>query len=116
DVLLVASGTATLQAAVVGTPMVLTYRTAGLTYWLARLLVRIPWIGLANIVAGRTIVPELIQRDATPERLSAEVARLLTDPQAASAMRTELRGVRDALGTPGASRRAAEVVLAECGA
>jgi len=116
DVLLVASGTATLQAAVVGTPMVLTYRTAGLTYWLARLLVRIPWIGLANIVAGRTIVRELIQRDATPERLSAEVARLLTDPQAASAMRTELRGVRDALGTPGASRRAAEVVLAECGA
>jgi len=111
----VASGTATLQAAVVGTPMVLTYRTAGLTYWLARLLVRIPWIGLANIVAGRTIVPELIQHNATPEQMSAEVARLLSDPRAANVMRTDLRAVRDALGTPGASRRAAEVVLAECG-
>ncbi len=114
DVLLVASGTATLQAAVVGTPMVLTYRAPWLTYWLARLLIRIDWIGLANIVAGRSIVPELIQQDATAERLSQEASRLLTDQQAARAMRVELLKVREALGSPGASRRAAAAVLAEC--
>lgn len=114
DVLLVASGTATLQAAVVGTPMVLTYRAPWLTYWLARWLIRIQWIGLVNIVAGRSIVPELIQQDATPERMSAEVSRLLVDGQAAHRMRTELRRVRDTLGSPGASRRTAALVLAEC--
>ncbi len=114
DVLLVASGTATLQAAVVGTPMILTYRAPWLTYWLARLLIRIDWIGLANIVAGRSIVPELIQEGATAERLSQEASRLLTDHQAAQTMRTELRKVREALGSPGASRRAAAAVLAEC--
>jgi lipid-A-disaccharide synthase len=114
DVLLVASGTATLQAAVVGTPMVLTYRVPWLTYWLGRLLIRIKWIGLANIVAGRSIVPELIQQDATAERLSREASRLLTDRQAAGGMRAELRKVREALGSPGASRRAAAAVLAEC--
>lgn len=116
DVLLVASGTATLQAAVVGTPMVLAYRTSWLTYWLARWLIRIPWIGLVNIVASRSIVPELIQMDATPERMSEEVARLLADGPAARQMRAELRTVREALGSPGASLRAAAVVLAECGA
>lgn len=114
DVLLVASGTATLQAAVVGTPMVLVYRTSWLTYRLARWLIRIPWIGLVNIVAGRSIMPELIQQEATPERMSTEVSLLLTDGQAASRMRMELRKVREALGSPGASRRAAAVVLAEC--
>jgi lipid-A-disaccharide synthase len=114
DVLLVASGTATLQAAVVGTPMVLTYRAPWLTYWLARWLIRINWIGLANIVAGRSIVPELIQHDATAERLSREASRLLGDHRAAQAMRAELRKVREMLGAPGASRRAAGVVLTEC--
>lgn len=114
DVLLVASGTATLQAAVVGTPMVLVYRVPWLTYWLARWLIRIPWIGLVNIVAGRSIVPELIQQDATSERMSLEVSRLLADERAAGLMRAELRKVRDALGSPGASRRAAAAVLAEC--
>lgn len=114
DVLLIASGTATLQAAVVGTPMVLTYRAPWLTYWLARWLIRIKWIGLVNIVAGRSVVTELIQQDATPERMSAEASRLLADGQAAGDMRVELRRVREALGSPGASRRAAAVVLAEC--
>lgn len=114
DVLLVASGTATLQAAVVGTPMVLTYRAPWLTYWLARWLIRINWIGLANIVAGRSIVPELIQHDATAERMSQEASRLLTDRQAGQAMRAELRKVREMLGAPGASKRAAGVVLTEC--
>jgi lipid-A-disaccharide synthase len=115
DLLLVASGTATLQAAVIGTPMVITYRVSWLTYWIARLVIRIGWIGLVNIVAGRSIVPEVLQHEATPERLSAEVQRLLTNPEAYQAMVAELRAVRASLGAPGASRRAATHVLAECG-
>jgi lipid-A-disaccharide synthase len=114
DVLLVASGTATLQAAVIGTPMVLVYHTGWLNYWLARWLIRIKWIGLVNIVAGRSVVTELIQQDARPERMGAEASRLLADGRAAGDMRVELRRVREALGSPGASRRAAAVVLAEC--
>ena len=114
DLLLVASGTATLQAAIVGTPMILLYKTTLPTYWIARCLVRVKWIGLVNLVAGRSIVPELIQDEATTERLWQEARRLLTDRQGYNAMKHELRLVRDSLGEPGASRRAAEVMLAEC--
>ncbi|HSF70337.1 MAG TPA: lipid-A-disaccharide synthase [Nitrospira sp.] len=114
DLLLVASGTATLQAAIVGTPMILLYKTTLPTYWIARCLVRVKWIGLVNLVAGRSIVPELIQDEATTERLWQEARRLLSDRQGYNAMKHELRLVRDSLGEPGASRRAAEVMLAEC--
>ncbi|WP_447973298.1 lipid-A-disaccharide synthase [Nitrospira sp. Kam-Ns4a] len=125
DVLLVASGTATLQAAIVGTPMVLAYRVSPLTYWLARWLIRanrtglvarLGCIGLVNIVAGRRIVPELLQGAASGARLREEAARLLDDGAEAEAMRAALRRVRAALGEPGASRRAAALVLEECGA
>ena len=114
DLLLVASGTATLQAAVVGTPMILLYTTTLLTYWLARWLIRVKWIGLVNLVAGRTVVPELIQDEATAERLSEEACRLLNDRQAYNDMKNGLREVRQSLGEPGASFRTAQVVLAEC--
>ncbi len=114
DLLVVASGTATLQAAVIGTPMVLVYRTTLPTYWLARLLIRTKWIGLVNLVAGRTIVPELIQEEANAERLVREVGHLLNDRQAYNQVKDGLREVRHALGEPGASRRAAQVVLQEC--
>jgi lipid-A-disaccharide synthase len=115
DLLVVKSGTSTLQAAVVGTPMILFYRAPSwITYRLARLLIRVPWIGLANLVAGRGIVPELIHDEATPERLVRETERLLADTRAYEDMKAALQSVRQALGTPGASRRAAEAVLAEC--
>ncbi|MCE3223440.1 MAG: lpxB [Nitrospira sp.] len=115
DLLVVKSGTSTLQAAVVGTPMILFYRASSwITYRLARLLIRVPWIGLANLVAGRGIVPELIHDEATPERLVQETERLLTDSRAYQDMQAALLSVRQALGAPGASRRAAEAVLAEC--
>ncbi len=115
DLLVVKSGTSTLQAAVVGTPMILFYRASSwLTHRLARLLILVPWIGLANLVAGRGIVPELIHDEATPERLVQETERLLADPRAYEDMKAALLSVRRALGTPGASRRAAEAVLAEC--
>jgi lipid-A-disaccharide synthase len=114
DVLFIASGTATLQAAVVGTPMVLLYKTSPLTYRLARWLINVKWIGLVNLVAGRSIVPELIQDEATGERLCQEVLRLLRDPSAYNGMKEGLRQVRQSLGEPGATSRAAQVVLAEC--
>jgi len=115
DLLVVKSGTSTLQAAVVGTPMVLFYRAPSwITYQLARRLIRVSWIGLANLVAGREIVPELIHHEATPERLVQETERLLTDARAYEDMKAALSSVREALGRPGASRRAAEAVLAEC--
>lgn len=113
DLLFVASGTATLQAAVIGIPMVILYRVSRLNYWLARMLIRINCIGLVNIVAGERFVTELLQHDATPERLRAEGHKLL-DPRASMEMRARLRAVRESLGAPGASRRAAEAVLAEC--
>ena len=114
EVLFIASGTATLQAAVVGTPMVLLYKTSPLTYRLARWLINVKWIGLVNLVAGRSVVPELIQDEATAERLCQEVLHLLRDPSAYNDMKEGLRQVRQSLGEPGASRRAAQVALSEC--
>jgi lipid-A-disaccharide synthase len=114
DVLLIASGTATLQAAVVGTPMVLLYKTTPVTYRLARWLINVKWIGLVNLVAGRLVVPELIQDEATAERLCQEVLHLLRDPSAYHDMKEGLQQVRQSLGEPGASRRAAQVALSEC--
>ena len=114
DLLFVASGTATLQAAVIGTPMVILYRATWITYWLARMLIRINCIGLVNIVAGDRFVTELIQSDATVEKLRTEGHRLLTDRRAWTDMRDRLRTVRESLGEPGASKRAAALVLAEC--
>lgn len=118
DLVLVASGTATLQAAVVGTPMVLFYRTTPLTFWFAnlvfRFLIRVKWIGLVNLVAGRTVVPELIQSAATGQRLYEEALRILDHRPAYDEMIRELARVRAALGEPGASARAAEAVLTAC--
>ena len=114
DLLLVASGTATLQAAVVGTPMILLYKTTLATYWVARMWIRVKWIGLVNLVAGRTVVPELIQDEATVERLTKEACRLLNNRQVYDEMKNGLRQVRQSLGDPGASFRAAQVVLEEC--
>jgi lipid-A-disaccharide synthase len=118
DLVLVASGTATLQAAVVGTPMVLFYRTTPRTFWFAnvviRFVIRVKWIGLVNLVAGRTVVPELIQSAATGQRLYEEALRILDDRPTYNEMKRDLAKVRAALGEPGASARAAEVVLSAC--
>jgi lipid-A-disaccharide synthase len=111
DALLVASGTATLEAALLGTPMVLCYRVSPLTEATARLLARVQWIGLPNLVAGRAVVPELTQRDVTGARLADEVSRLLDDPVAATAQRAAFKDLRARLGEPGVARRAARAVL-----
>jgi lipid-A-disaccharide synthase len=111
DLLFVASGTATLQATIIGTPMVIVYKVPWLVYLIARVLVRVRSIGLANLIAGRPFIPELIQHEATPVRLAAEARRILDDPAYREAMRAEMARVRSLLGTPGASRRAAAAVL-----
>jgi lipid-A-disaccharide synthase len=111
-VALCASGTATLEVGLLGTPMVMVYRLAGWTYALARLLVRLPNVSLVNLVLGRRVVPELIQGQANPERIAEEAARLLTNAGVRSAMRRDLAEVRARLGEGGASGRAAAEVAA----
>jgi lipid-A-disaccharide synthase len=109
---LCASGTATLEVGLLGTPMIMVYRLATWTYALARLLVRLPNVSLVNLVLGRRVVPELIQGDANPERIAAEAARVLTDAAERGRMRAALAEVRGRLGEGGASRRAAAEVAA----
>ena len=107
----VTSGTATLETACFGTPMIVVYRTSFPTYWIGRALITLKTIALVNIVAGRQIVPELIQGKMTPENLIHEARWILRDAAVAQQMRTELLAVRGKLGTPGASARVAEEVL-----
>ncbi|MEB2283989.1 MAG: lipid-A-disaccharide synthase [Myxococcales bacterium] len=109
DAAIVASGTATLEAALLERPMVIVYRTAALTYALARRLVSVPFIGMPNLIAGRGVVPELIQDDATAERMVAEVERFLDDPAYAAATQRALAEIRPALGGGGAAERAAAI-------
>lgn len=111
-VALCASGTATLEVGLLGTPMVMVYRLAGWTYLLGRILVRLPHVSLVNLVLGRAVVPELIQGNANAERIAAEARRLLTDAGARTAMRAGLGEVRRRLGEGGASGRAAREVAA----
>lgn len=110
QLLLIASGSATLECAIMGTPFLVLYKTSFWTYLLARSLVSIPNIALANVVAGKQVVPEFIQSKATPVRISDEMYEILTDKQRYKVIRDELARVRGKLGEPGASRRAAQVV------
>ena len=104
------SGTTTLEAAVAGCPLVVAYRTSGLTYAIARRLVRIPHIGLVNVVAGRRVAPELIQDAVRPEALASALGPLLdAGSDERSAMERGLREVRDKLGRPGAAGRVARL-------
>jgi len=116
DVLLIASGTATLEAALLGTAMVVCYRVSRLTEMVGRVLTRIPWISLPNIVARRTVVPEILQAEVTGVRLAAEAERLLEDPAAATAQHAAFKDLRERLGQPGVGERAARVILKIAGA
>ena len=107
DFALVASGTATLEAGLIGTPMVIAYRVNRLTAWLARRLLRVPHVGLINIVAGRQVVPELLQEAVSPRALAAMALRVLQDPAEARRIRGELTALRAMMGEGGSSRRAA---------
>ena len=101
DTVIIASGSATLEAGILGCPMVIVYKLNPLTYWMARLLVKIPLVGLVNIVAGEGVVPELIQDQVTDENISAEVLALLRDPEKEQAVRERLLQIKKSLGEPG---------------
>jgi lipid-A-disaccharide synthase len=111
DVVMTTSGTATLEIALLTVPMVITYKLATFTYWLGRWLVNTPFIGLPNIVLGKGIVKELIQHEATPDNLAAEVKRILTDKAYADEMRDNLSQVKKQLGQGGGSKNMAELAL-----
>jgi lipid-A-disaccharide synthase len=111
DIVITASGTATIQATMHERPMVVVYKVSPIEYRLGRPLVRVDTFAMPNLVAGERIVPELIQDDFTPERTAAEAVALLTDASKREEMRAALARVRQQLGTPGATARAAEAVL-----
>ena len=106
------SGTASFEVAITGTPVVVVYRMNALSWALAQRLVRVPFAAMANLTAGRQIVPELLQADCSPERIASEVGRLLDDPARRVQIREDLLGLRERFGAPGAYDRAAERVLA----
>jgi len=111
DAAIVSSGTATVEAALLNTPMVVVYRVSPLTAALAKPLVRTKFFAMVNLIAGRLAVPELIQKDFTGPRAATEILRLLGDPQARSLLRVGLEEVRQRLGPPGAVERAADGIV-----
>jgi lipid-A-disaccharide synthase len=110
---MVASGTATIETALLGCPMIVVYKTSPITYFFGRMLVKVPNIGMVNVVAGRTLCPEFIQGAATPEALAAAMGPLLEDTPERDAMMVGLEGVRQLLGQGGAAERAGDILLQE---
>ena len=109
---LCASGTATLEVGLLGTPMVMLYRLGHWTWLMARMLVRLPYVSLVNLVLGRKVVPELLQKSASPEQIAAEAEQILTDDREREAQLAGLAELRERLGEGGASRRAAREIAA----
>jgi len=111
DAVISVSGTVTLEITLIGTPMVIIYKLSPITYQFARQLVKIPYAGLCNIIAGELIVPELLQDDANPDRIATEIARYLEDQPYSVSVREKLLEVRGSLGDPGAAGRVAGLAL-----
>ncbi|MGZ3537597.1 MAG: lipid-A-disaccharide synthase [Thermodesulfobacteriota bacterium] len=111
ELLIVASGTATLEGAILGKPMVIIYKVSLPSYWIARALIRVDHIGLVNLVAEKEIAPELIQKDVNPRRIADEAFRILRDPILSRKMVESMGEVRQKLGEPGAAQRAAHIVV-----
>jgi len=111
DVVLTASGTATLETALMLTPMVVIYRVRPLTHFFIKRLAKVDYVALANLIARERLVPELLQKEARPDRITAELMRLLNEPESRVKMIEGLRRVREKLGAPGGSQRAARLLL-----
>ena len=111
DVAVVASGTATVEAALLERPMVVVYRVAPLTGFFARFMVSVPHYSMVNLLAGKAVVPELIQSDFTADKVATQVGSLLDRPEAREAMSNELRALKSRLGSGGAIERAADAVV-----
>ena len=112
DVVVTASGTATVQTALHGRPMVIVYRLSPLTYRMVRRFAHVDTVGMVNLIAGETVAPELLQDNLTPDAVADAVLTLLRDPERAEQARVALGKVRERLGSPGASRRAAQAICA----
>jgi lipid-A-disaccharide synthase len=110
ELLITASGTATLEGAILGKPMIIIYKVSLPTYWIGRALIRVDHIGLVNLVAEKEIAPELIQKEVNPRRIADEALRILRDPILSRKMTESMGEVRQKLGEPGASQRAARIV------
>lgn len=110
DFLMIASGSATLEAGILGCPMVIVYKLKAFTYFLARLLIDTEMIGLVNIVAGEKVVPELIQGEASPENIAREAIEHLKNPERLQAVRARLLQIRESLGEPGVMDRVAKSI------
>jgi lipid-A-disaccharide synthase len=111
DLAFVTSGTATLETALMGVPMVVLYRMSRISFLAAQIVVRVPFISLTNLVAQEKIVPELIQKEANPERLSEEARVILMNPAYKETMTRKLKAVRKKFGEPGCSDKTARIVL-----
>ncbi len=109
DLAIVASGTATLETALLGIPMIIVYKISPLSYFIGKLVISVQNIGLVNIIAGKTIVPELIQGEATGERIALEALAILTNDEKKQQIIKELNSIRAKLGNPGAAIRAAKL-------
>jgi len=112
DLLLVASGTSTLEAAILGTPLFIVYRVGGLSWQLGKALVRVPYYGLVNWIAQEKVIPEYMQKQMDPDRLAADCLAFLSDPSKAQVMKKDLARVVESLGPSGALERAADAILA----
>lgn len=115
DAVITVSGTATLEVALVGVPMVIVYKLTSLSYWLGRMLINIPFIGLPNILAGKPIVREFIQHEASPENVAAEIGKILREPEYAANIREELRAVREKIGERDGSAELAKLAAGMLG-
>ena len=111
DAVMTTSGTASLEIALLGVPMLIAYRLSPLTYWLGKQLVKIPFIGLPNIIAGRAVVKELIQHEASAENMALEIERLLNDQNYRADCLKGLQQVKQRLGEGGGSKNMAELAL-----
>jgi len=111
DAVVATSGTVILELAILEVPTVVTYRVSPHTYFLGRLLIHLQWFSLVNLIADRTIIPELLQDEVTPENIAGELALILPEGKERSAMLQGLKEVKNKLGRPGASKRAAEIAL-----
>ena len=111
ELLITASGTATLEGAILGKPMIIIYKVSCPSYWIGRALIQVDYIGLVNLLAEKEIAPELIQKDVNPQRIADEAFRILRDPILSRKMTESMEEVRQKLGEPGAAQRAARIVI-----
>ena len=111
ELCIAASGTVTLEAAVLGTPMVVTYKVSSLSYHLGKRLIKVDWVSLVNLIAKREVVPELLQLEATPKKIAETSLHILNNRQVSERMRSDFKKVVKRLGERGAARRTAGLVL-----